>query len=120
MKYLKSYEKVNPQHYLYPTVKVHIDEIYEYLYNLGLQPKIYKITSNLIKPKLLGFDIYYKIKTNYNYLIYFESNNKTPDYIINRSVGSWIQKNKILSEFEPDEEKEKEMKLILINKKYNL
>ena len=133
MKYIKNFESVSyhgtkknklnrsinfkPKFrpYLYPIVKEDVNEMYEYLSNLDANPMAYKITPDLIKPKGLGFDIYHSVKDK-DYLLYFESNDKVPDYIINRSFGVFLS----LSKLELDEKKEEEMKLYLMNKKYNL
>jgi len=127
MKYIKYFEgrknfsrspninKPKFQHHnLYPISKEEINEMYEYLDNIGANPKAYKITPDLVNPKRLGFDLY-NIAKDKDYLLYFEPNDKVPGYITNRSFSDLL-----MSKFELDEKKEEEMKLYLINKKYNL
>lgn len=116
MKYLKTYEGIGfIKSYLYPIMKEEINGIYEYLYNINANPKVYKITPDLAKPKLLGYDLYNLVKDK-DYLLYFKPNDIVPLYLINRSLKfGYIAPN-----LKIDEEKENEIKLYLTRKKYNL
>ena len=103
MKYIKTFEKNKTKlYYLYPIEnESDIKETYIYLYNRGTNPVIYKNT-----------DMKYKYCSR---LIRFDNN--IEGIITNRS---YLVDDSILSELEIDKEQEKEMRLFLDTKKYNL
>ena len=110
MKYIKLFEK-RIIGYIYPIGKSWeplvgwsgenetIEEVYEYLYNLGAEPKILKKPTNYIyfKYRNIGF------------------NNEIPSFIKNRSEAVRDTDDIVI-----DEEKEKEMELYLTAKQYNI
>ena len=95
--------------YIYPVGKYYnrfgpnmaketIEEVYEYLYNLGAEPKISKFPES-------------------PYFIYLKNNDKIPGFI--KTLSSPVYDTDTF-EITIDEEKEKEIQLYLSAKKYNL
>ena len=97
---------------LYEYQKSKIEEIFQYLYNLGAEPRIYKMDYKY-EPKYTRDGMVKK-----DHLIYFKDYNlDVNSFIINRS---YMISDKNLKDLVIDKELEEGMKLFLATNKYNV
>ena len=118
MKYIKLYEQKIVTHYLYPVNEDNLVDTYEYLINVNAEPRICKKLEDW-----RTFRHYYDISpVKKNIPIYFKYYNEdltvnVNSYIVNRSYElNDIDLKKLIF----DIKKEKEVKLQITAKKYNL